>query len=467
MMLLLVVLFVMSLSSSDSGDVKTTARDRTENATAVNMEAHTAGRPFVLPLRRESVPVKRRGQIVSFKTSYSGIIHVGSPKPQEFRVVFDTGSGHVVLPAKECQSDSCLEHRRYSMKKSRSASAINMDGSRVSRGEVCDQVTIGYGTGEVTGEFVEDRVCLGPSPAKTRGPTKAAAEQNQVPCNTMHFLAAVEMSQEPFQSFDFDGIIGMGLSSLALTPNFSFFQLTQESNQTDLSQFGVFLNEGEHEEDSEIAIGGYNLERVMEPLRWAPVARVEEGHWQVAITSIRINGKPLKSCKRGCRGIIDTGTSHWGIPSPHDEVVADLLTVPAGDIVDCRLAVAPIVELEIAGFVITLHPRNYMRRLPLLDGVTVGSKRSARSKNKLKHNATGAETARRCKPKVMGVDLPEPMDGVFIFGEPLLHRYYTVFDTKLPPRLGFGLAAHRMNSEGPAHGGHGLGVLPHDVELLL
>merc|ERR1719215_1439981 len=130
------------------------------------------------------------------------------------------------------------------MKKSRTASAINMDGSRVSRGEVCDQVTIGYGTGEVTGEFVRDRVCLGPPPVKSRGATKAAAEQKQVPCNTMHMIAAVEMSDQPFRSFDFDGIIGMGLSSLALTANFSFFQLTQESNQTDVSQFGVFLNEG-------------------------------------------------------------------------------------------------------------------------------------------------------------------------------------------------------------------------------
>lgn len=434
------------------------------NGTTADVETQTTGRPFLLPLRRESVPVKRRGQVVSFKTSYSGIMHVGSPKPQEFRVVFDTGSGHVILPAKECESDSCLEHRRYSMRKSRSATAINMDGSRVLPGGECDQVTVGFGTGEVTGEFVRERVCLGPSP-KSKGPAKAIADGRQAPCNDMHMIVAVEMSSQPFRSFDFDGIIGMGLSSLAMTPNFSFFQLAQQSNQTDTSQFGVFLNEGHDGEESEIAIGGYNPERVMEPLQWAPVAHAEQGHWQVFITSIRINGEAIEGCKQGCRGLIDTGTSHWGVPSPRDEIVTDLLTTPAGDILDCRLAAAPIVEIEIGSFNITLHPRSYMRRLPLLDGVTVGAKKA--SKVSVAKNATGAQAMRRCKPKVMAVDLPAPMDNVFIFGEPLLHRYYTVFDSNSPPRLGFGLAAHPMNTDGPDRGKSGLGALPDDVQLLL
>merc|ERR1719375_468966 len=383
----------LKVPSSESGGANDTARAVREEVAAAGTEAHAAGRPFVLPLRRESVPVKRRGQIVSFKTSYSGIMHVGSPKPQEFRVVFDTGSGHVILPAKECQSESCLEHRRYCMKKSRFATAINMDGSRVSPGEECDQVTVGFGTGEVTGEFVRERVCLGPAPRKAKGAAKQAVEQQQIPCNEMHMIAAVEMSSQPFRSFDFDGIIGMGLSGLALTSNFSFFQLAHESNQTDLSQFGVFLNEGEDGEDSEIAIGGYNLERVTEPLRWAPVAHANEGHWQVAISAIRINGKPLEACKDGCMGIVDTGTSHWGVPSPLDDIVTDLLTTPADELLDCRLAHAPIVEIEISGFNITLHPRNYMRRLPLRDGITVGSKKSnatssSKSQRELEKNAT-------------------------------------------------------------------------------
>lgn len=475
-----------ALKVPDSVTANTSAANGTDTVAAAAAPVQGAGRPYVLPLRRESIPVKRKGQVVSFKTSYSGIIHVGSPKPQEFRVVFDTGSGHVILPAKECKSDSCLVHRRYSMKKSRTARAINMDGSIVLRGEICDQATVGFGTGQVTGEFVQERVCLGPPPSKSkRRDATASTGQHQAPCNEMHLIVATEMSSQPFRSFDFDGVIGMGLSGLALTANFSFFHMAQESSHADLSQFGVFLTEGEDGEDSsEIAIGGYNLDRVIGDLSWAPVTHPELGHWLVAIDAIRINGEPLEACKKGCRGMIDTGTSHWAVPSPHDESIAELLTVAAGELLDCRLAAAPEVEIEIAGFTLTLHPRNYMRRLPLRDGVTVGSKRGIVLQNLTNTNpedtagsttanassspvAADANPVRRCKPKVMGVTLPAPLGpDLFIFGEPLLHRYYTVFDSR-SPRVGFGLAAHEMNTEGPERGRKGLGVLPEDVEFLL
>merc|ERR1719217_1296006 len=114
--------------------------------------------PYLVQLRRESVPVKRKGEIVSHKTSYSGVLSVGmgDKAPQEFRVVFDTGSGHVVLPSQECHSESCLVHRRYNMNASSSSTAINVDGSVVPPGELCDQVKIGFGTGSVVGEFVKD-----------------------------------------------------------------------------------------------------------------------------------------------------------------------------------------------------------------------------------------------------------------------------------------------------------------------
>merc|ERR1719502_1916044 len=95
--------------------------------------------PYLVQLRRESVPVKRKGEVVSHKTSYSGVLSVGvgNQVPQEFRVVFDTGSGHVVLPSSDCKSESCLMHRRYNHFRSPSATPINSDGSEVPDGELC------------------------------------------------------------------------------------------------------------------------------------------------------------------------------------------------------------------------------------------------------------------------------------------------------------------------------------------
>merc|ERR1719272_2580739 len=76
-------------------------------------------------------------------------------------MVFDTGSGHVVLPSSNCEDATCLAHQRYNITNSPDAWAVNADGSKVPDDELCDQATIGYGTGTVTGEFVHDSVCLG------------------------------------------------------------------------------------------------------------------------------------------------------------------------------------------------------------------------------------------------------------------------------------------------------------------
>ena len=46
------------------------------------------------------------------QSEYYGQVTVGSP-PQSFLVVFDTGSGNLLLPSKECSDEACSSHRRY------------------------------------------------------------------------------------------------------------------------------------------------------------------------------------------------------------------------------------------------------------------------------------------------------------------------------------------------------------------
>jgi len=439
------------------------------------IETPQAESPIIIPLRRESVPIRRQGKIVSFKTSYSGLINIGAPNPQEFRVVFDTGSGHVVIPSVTCQSEACLSHKSFNISASESAIAINADGTQVPANELCDQVTIGFGTGEVTGEFVRDRVCLGNSNSS------GALEYG---CLDMHVVMAVEMSTQPFKSFLFDGILGLGLSSLALSDDFSFFQLMNNSGHLPAPQFGVFLTEGEWGEESQIAIGGFNSDKTLSALSWSPVAMSDLGYWQVRIVAVRIDGEELDVCKDGtCRGVVDTGTSHLGIPTPFDLQFAELLTRDAGDLLDCRLVTAPRVEFELESMNITLSPYNYMRRLPLREGVNVGSATVAFNDDnatnvsstpriatpptqELDENATNV--TRHCRPKLMPVNLPEPVGPkLFILGEPVLHRYYTVYDWA-QLRVGFSLANTRQNTVDPTT----LvptqnGLLPDEVEHLL
>jgi len=467
--------------------------------------------PYLVPLRRESVPVRRHGKIASFKTSYSGVISVGSPKRQEFRVVFDTGSGHVVLPALECGSETCLLHKRYNMAASRSAALVNADGTDVAPGDYADQATIGFGTGEITGEFVRDRVCLGSADASD-------AELGH--CLEVSLIMAIEMSAQPFKSFAFDGILGLGLSSLALSPSFSFFDvLTNKKGGS--PHFAVYLTEAEDGEESEVAIGGYNGKRLLEPLAWSPVAKKDLGYWQVKIIAVRINGKTMDVCKDGtCHGVVDTGSSHLGVPAPHDKEFAEVLTQEAIDILDCRLVEAPTIEIELPGANITIYPETYMRRLPLREGVSVGSAKGvSMTAEQVQHANANVETdkmsvlsinvttspggvdkiagqtpldavagstttsglvaeeeplqqqvKRHCRPKMMPVTMPAPLGPkLFILGEPVLHRYYTVYDWSTP-RIGFGLAASQRNMQGPLGSRPGVdrrGSLPEGVDTIL
>jgi len=240
------------------------------------------------------VPVRNPdGKLISHRTTYLGAISFGNPA-QDFRVVFDTGSGHLVLPSSLCEDETCMEHQRYKMSHSVTATSMNSDGNPCPKGELCDQLSIGYGTGMVTGEFVRDQMCFG----------------NGSSCIQCTAVMALEMSNQPFRSFRFDGILGLGLKQLAINPEFNFLQRLMDIEAANF-QFGVFLNDGA----SEIAIGGYNSNRVLTPLSWAPAAKVSLGHWQVRIKELKIAGRTLDVCKDGsCHGILDTGTTHLGVP---------------------------------------------------------------------------------------------------------------------------------------------------------
>lgn len=476
----------------------------------------TFDEPYLVRLRREVHPVRRKGKVVSFMASYSGVIHVGGPQSQEFRVVFDTGSGHVVLPSVACASETCRRHRRYDMAASATAQAVDLDGSRLRPGFPSDQVTIGFGSGKITGEFVREQICLGPAPSESAG----SGDSNQTgPCTQAQLVVAVDMSKRPFEFFDFDGILGLGLRGLAVSENFSFFNLLAGSLA--VPHFGFYLAEGDDEE-SEIAIGGHNPLRLLERLSWVPVARPELGYWQVDILRVYVDGVPLELCneQRGgavnCTGILDTGTSHFGIPRASNGQFTSLLERPSRGVTDCRFVDAPVLDIELRGFNLTLHPGNYMRTLPVSENVTIGTgldvkidggkpidpsplpsrgylaaKDAPRSAGGLggwlaewmgaggvspsqppalpaeNHSGgaasggpddgsgdagTGASAGRkredRCTPKLLPVNLNDSIGpNVFVLGEPILQRYYTVYDWS-GLRAGFGLAAHNRGQGG-------------------
>jgi hypothetical protein len=282
--------------------------------------------------------VKSDSRTVSYKSAYFGSIWIGAPEPQEFSVVFDTGSGHVIIPSSDCMAGTCQIHRRYDRKLSDLAVDVDYDGTLVKPGQPRDQITVSFGTGEVTGEFVHETLCLGEK-SLTRVPDDLAAknetsypELQDVDCLQLRVVLATEMTQEPFQSFAFDGVLGLGLEGLALAPEFNFFGQMVKSGRIREPVFGVFLADNDDEE-SEISIGGINPEHVTGNLTWAPVAKADLGYWQIRIKTIRIDGKIVDFCsglESDCRAVVDTGTSLLAVPT---RVVDELHTTLSATLV--------------------------------------------------------------------------------------------------------------------------------------
>merc|ERR1719263_1021384 len=89
-----------------------------------------------------------------------------------------------------------------------------------------------------------------------------------------------------------------------------------------------------------------------------------------------------------------------------------------------------------------------MRRLPLRDGVNVGSTNGVSltheipkdDENDPEEEDSEQNANRKCKPRVMPVNLPPPLGpNLFLLGEPVLSRYYSVYNWG-NMSIGFGLA---------------------------
>lgn len=212
---------------------------------------------------------------VVHKTAYYGNIHIGHPE-QTATVVFDTGSGNLMVPSTLCDDAACLRHKRFDA--SKSASAVNMqsDGSKAGANDQRDQLTVTFGTGEITGVFLKDDVCIGNL------------------CANMNFIGASHETAEPFGSFDFDGVLGLALSGMTQGPHFSIMDRMEAAGNLKHPIFAVFLSDSDSE-DSEITFGDIKQERMVGDMFWVPVSR-QTGYWQVQMEDIAIGNQQQKLC---------------------------------------------------------------------------------------------------------------------------------------------------------------------------
>jgi len=341
--------------------------------------------------KRVTLEVETGKANVKHKMAYYGTIKVGTPA-QLFSVVYDTGSGNLIIPGSGCHDAACQKHDQFDRAQSSTVRDLNCDGSPV-HGRSSDVLTITFGTGRITGKCLQDRICIGNL------------------CATGNFVSSTSESAHPFAAFSFDGVLGLALDKMAHSPEFSVMSRMVQNSRLAQPVFSVFLSDSDRE-TSEITFGEIKREHMASELFWVPVTRAS-GYWEVQIEDIALNNKPQKICQ-DCHVAVDTGTSQLGGPS---HIIAEL-----EDKLDVKEDCSNFKELPKLGFIIGAHilnlsPRDYIDRV-----------------------------GRRCHVSLMKLDVPPPKGPLFIFGIPFLQKFFSVYD-HARSRVGFAIAKHDGHEE--------------------
>merc|ERR1719219_1915025 len=227
---------------------------------------------------------------------YYGPVTVGTP-PQDFTVIFDTGSSNFWIPSVACLDKpsnkgtaACKTHHTYNASES---STYEEDGKTF---------ILRYGTGQLRGFNSIDQV-----------------EMGGAMINQQTFGEAVSEPGITFVVAKFDGILGLGYPALAVNNVEPPFNVGWDQGLWEENLFSFYLNRDPNAEvGGEIDFGGMDpAYYVPDTMNWFPVTR--QGYWQIVMDALTVNmDTPTQACVNGCDIIVDSGTSV--LAGPTDEV---------------------------------------------------------------------------------------------------------------------------------------------------
>lgn len=236
---------------------------------------------------------------------YYGEIALGTP-PQTFMVIFDTGSANLWVPSVHCAlfNIACRLHKKYNAAHSATYKANGTE------------FEIQYGTGSLSGYISTDVLHWG-----------------GIKVLNQDFAEAINEPGLTFVAAKFDGILGMGFPTIAVTGAIPPFNNMLDQKLVAEPVFSFWLNR-----DPDAAVGGELVLGGMDPAHfvgqhtWVDVTR--EGYWQFDLGGIELGAHRM--CEGGCAAIADTGTSLIAGPTVEIDAINRALGATSAVAAQCR-----------------------------------------------------------------------------------------------------------------------------------
>uniref|UniRef100_A0A8D0B589 pepsin A n=1 Tax=Salvator merianae TaxID=96440 RepID=A0A8D0B589_SALMN len=298
---------------------------------------------------------------------YIGTISIGTP-PQQFTVLFDTGSSNLWVPSVYCSSSACSNHNRFNPQESSTYQATSQS------------VSVTYGTGSMSGFLAYDTVQVG-----------SIQVTNQI-------FGLSESEPGTFLYYSpFDGILGLAfpsISSSGATPVFD--------NMMSEGLLSVFSFLSDDQSGSFVMFGGIDSSYYSGSLNWIPLSA--ETYWQITVDSITMNGQSI-ACSGGCQAIVDTGTS--------------LLAGPPQSIANIQYYIGASQSSN-GEYVISCSSMNSLPDIVFtINGIEFPLPASAY----LIEGQNGY-----CTSGFEGIDVPTQSGELWILGDVFIRQYFCVFD---------------------------------------
>jgi len=313
---------------------------------------------------------------------YYGTVKIGSP-PQEFQVIYDTGSSNLWVPEVGCVHCGYKWIHGGKNKYDSDASKSFVEDGR--------DFSIQYGSGAVSGVFAEDSVILADD-----------IEVKNQKFATIHDAAGMGIA---FTFAYFDGILGLGFDSISVGGVETVFHQAIEQGAVEKPMFAFYLGDNA---DGELTFGGYDDTKFEGDLSWVSLS--DATYWRINTDGVKIglfSSGPSDA-------IVDSGTSL--ITGPSKDILAIALEIGAKPTITGQYTIDCEKVDDIPEITWTIDGKDYP--VPGKDLVI---------------SAAGT-----CLFAMMGMDFPKP-GPQWILGDVFMRKYYTVFDYE-EERVGFAKA---------------------------